>query len=102
MLDENTFLLQDPHPRDCSISPAAPLFLIHDGGGTVFQYFSLGDLHRPTYAIANPRFESGAPWDGGIIEMAKVYADVVYSALPTNGGDVILGGVYCIAAAEHN
>ncbi|ETN44437.1 uncharacterized protein HMPREF1541_10618 [Cyphellophora europaea CBS 101466] len=95
MLDDNTFLLQEPEglgPRPNS--PAVPLFLIHDGGGTVFQYFSLGDLDRPVYAIGNPRFESGEPWSGGIPEMARAYADLVHAALPPGGGgQVILGGV---------
>lgn len=93
MPDNNLFLLQEPKPRDASVSPAAPLFLIHDGGGTVFQYCSLGDLGRPTYAITNPHFESGTSWGGGICEMAKVYAGVIGRELPAGGGDIILGGV---------
>lgn len=92
-MDDNTFLLQEPEDSG-GVPPAAPLFLIHDGGGTVFQYFSLGELDRPVYAIGNPRYDSGEPWTGGIPEMARAYAQMVRKALPPAGGDqIILGGV---------
>lgn len=54
-----------------------PLILIHDGGGTTFAYHCLSPLGRPVYGIANPRFESGRPWEGGIPEMADTYVAMV-------------------------
>ncbi|KAM0283297.1 hypothetical protein ACHAQH_002594 [Verticillium albo-atrum] len=54
-----------------------PLILIHDGGGTSFAYHCLDPLRRPVYAIANPHFHSGAPWPGGIREMAETYVTMV-------------------------
>lgn len=56
---------------------AVPLVLVHDGGGTTFGYHCLDPLGRPVYGIANPHFESGAPWPGGVDEMARLYVDMV-------------------------
>jgi hypothetical protein len=51
---------------------AAPLVLIHDGGGTTVSYFYLELLDRAVYAIQNPRFYSGKPWEGGLPEMGRL------------------------------
>ncbi|KAM0327687.1 hypothetical protein ACHAQA_005982 [Verticillium albo-atrum] len=56
---------------------ATPLILLHDGGGTSFAYHCLDPLSRPVYAIANPHFHSGAPWPGGLREMAETYVAMV-------------------------
>ncbi|KAL2268503.1 hypothetical protein VTJ83DRAFT_3349 [Remersonia thermophila] len=71
-----------------------PLLLIHDGGGTTFSYYCLGDLGRLVYGIANPRYHSGVAWEGGIPEMARHYIDMLKMGLPRSGGTkkVILGG----------
>ncbi|CRK15833.1 hypothetical protein BN1708_011575 [Verticillium longisporum] len=68
-----------------------PLVLIHDGGGTCFDYRLLERQGRAVYAIHNPRFRSGRPWNGGIREMAGVYVELVRSLMP-HGGAIILGG----------
>lgn len=50
-----------------------PLVLIHDGGGTVFGYFTLGSLNRDVYAIHNPKYDTDEIWEGGMDEMARTY-----------------------------
>ncbi|KAK3308279.1 Alpha/Beta hydrolase protein [Chaetomium strumarium] len=94
MFDENPSIVQDGPPEH-TITPwskkPTPLVLIHDGGGTIFSYYCLGDLGRPVFGIANPSYQSGEPWKGGIPEMARRYLEFVKSAVP-RGGDVILGG----------
>jgi thioesterase domain-containing protein len=99
MFDENPTLIQegpDPSEADDGFSPQwskkpTPLVLIHDGGGTIFSYHCLGDLDRPVYGIANPLYQSGDAWEGGIPEMASTYLGFIKSALPS-GSDVIIGG----------
>lgn len=88
----------DPNPALVQTAPsfkpgAAPLILIHDGGGTTFSYHCLKSLHRTVYAIHNPRFYSGRVWAGGITAMAKVYVEMIRSVLPL-GGSLILGGKF--------
>lgn len=70
-------------PPGCPV--ATPLFLIHDGGGTVVSYHSIGQLQRPVYGISNPNFESGDPWEGGIPEMAAVYASLIRKTVAARG-----------------
>lgn len=109
MFDDNPSLIQDFDPdypptdnsttspwtatttTTTTAKPPTPLVLIHDGGGTIFSYYCLGDLGRPVHGIANPHFESGAVWEGGLPEMARRYLGYVKAAVP-DGGDVILGG----------
>ncbi|KAF2147675.1 alpha/beta-hydrolase [Myriangium duriaei CBS 260.36] len=67
-----------------------PLFLIHDGGGTIFNYFLLGSLKRQVYGIANSHFDSGEPWEGGMHGMAREYASYIESTV--SSGPIILGG----------
>ena len=52
----------------------APLFLIHDGGGTTFMYAYLSPLHRFVYGISNPNFERGGAFVGGMQEIGLLYA----------------------------
>ena len=75
---------------DCSYNPAVPLVLIHDGGGTIFQYYMLGPLNRTTFAIASPYFDSGIRPTGGVPELAKEYASAIRNEI--GRGSVILGG----------
>ncbi|WQF89824.1 Putative thioesterase, alpha/Beta hydrolase [Colletotrichum destructivum] len=78
-------MLNHPIPKECEvIQPASPrgqtqtpLFLIHDGGGTTFAYHCLSPLDRAVFGIANPRFHSGVPWDGGLPEMAAAYIQMI-------------------------
>jgi pimeloyl-ACP methyl ester carboxylesterase len=67
-----------------------PLVLIHDGGGTTFQYWLLEDLNRQVFGIASPYFESGQKPPGGIKQLANDYASAIRTHLgPTK---IILGG----------
>ncbi|KAJ0148043.1 hypothetical protein CTA2_735 [Colletotrichum tanaceti] len=78
-------MLNHPIPKECEVvQPASPrgqtqtpLFLIHDGGGTTFAYHCLSSLDRAVFGIANPRFHSGVPWDGGLPEMAAAYIPMI-------------------------
>ncbi|KAG9498346.1 putative secondary metabolism biosynthetic enzyme [Fusarium musae] len=63
---------------------AVAVFLIHDGGGTIFSYHCLAPLHRPVYGIYNPNFSSGEPFDGGLCDMARFYVDLVVEAVGKN------------------
>lgn len=83
---------------------AAPLFLMHDGGGTTFMYTFLSPLQRFLYGIRNPHFTTGEVFTGGVAEMGRLYARWVREAvaqkdfparrtLDSNGRvGVILGG----------
>ena len=91
-MDQNPALVQ---VAPSSKQGAAPLILIHDGGGTTFSYHCLKPLHRNVYAIHNPRFYSGRIWAGGITAMAEVYLEMIRSVVPL-GGSLILGGKLCL------
>lgn len=82
------------HARPSAQPPKTPLFLLHDGGGTVFSYHLLNPLGgRAVYGIHNPHFnEPEKVWTDGIPEMAWHYAQLIKRTLPPSGGDVILGG----------
>lgn len=77
-----------PHKR---VNPPPPLVLIHDGGGTTFSYFILGDLHREVWAIHDPRHWNSTPWEGGIDEMAHHYIDLMQAE--GISGTILLGGL---------
>ncbi|KAH6850406.1 Alpha/Beta hydrolase protein [Chaetomium sp. MPI-CAGE-AT-0009] len=77
--------------RSSPTGTPTPLILVHDGGGTIFSYHCLGELGRRVHGIANPNYESGQAWAGGLPEMARLYLGFVASVIPP-GGDVILGG----------
>lgn len=88
---------QGPNPTKVQSRPlkgqrksSVPLVLIHDGGGTTFGFWMLGSLYRDVWAVHNPQFWSGKPWEGGIDEMARHYIDL----LRATGihGTIILGG----------
>ncbi|KAH7016706.1 Alpha/Beta hydrolase protein [Ilyonectria destructans] len=69
---------------------STPLVLLHDGGGTVLSYQALGPLDRDVYGISDPRFDIGRPWDGGIPEMARVYAEMIKTRIPHKS--ILIGG----------
>ena len=76
-----------------SSGASIPLVLIHDGGGTVFNYWTLGPLHRQMYAISDPAFDSGAEWkgwEGGLKQMAELYCNMVRREI--GKGKILLGG----------
>ncbi|KAI0122017.1 alpha/beta-hydrolase [Daldinia grandis] len=71
--------------------PRAPLILIHDGGGTNFNYHLLNQIGRPLWGLANARLHEGGWWEGGIPQMATYYVGLLSKAIP-EGGDILLGG----------
>ncbi|OTA03522.1 lipase/esterase [Trichoderma parareesei] len=86
-----------PNPTKVQITPAykranppPPLVLIHDGGGTTFGYFMLGNLYREVWAIHNPHFFDGGAFEGGIDEMARLY--IQYMKDTGIKGNILLGG----------
>ncbi|KAF2462702.1 alpha/beta-hydrolase [Lindgomyces ingoldianus] len=85
-----TFLEANPIQLQNAPGNAAPLFLIHDGGGTIFNYFMLGDLGRSVYGIHDPKFESDDGWAGGIAEMAQEY--ITFIRTVRKKGPIVLGG----------
>lgn len=96
MFDTNPNLIQDgpPPAQTSSNSPwvkwPVPLVLIHDGGGTIFSYYLLGEIGRPVWGIANPRFDTNDSWEGGIPAMATQYLKWIKEAVPR--GKIIVGG----------
>ncbi|KAF2756724.1 alpha/beta-hydrolase [Pseudovirgaria hyperparasitica] len=86
MFDENPTSIQEASPG----TNAIPLVLMHDGGGTTFDYHFLDDLERDVWGIHNPRFNSGEPWIGGLAEMSTHYIELIKKVIPS--GPVILGG----------
>nr|POF17639.1 non-reducing polyketide synthase dhc5 [Quercus suber] len=78
--------------RPLASEPCAsvPIVLIHDGGGTAFQYFMLPELDRELYTISNPYHETSDRPEGGVPELAKSYVAAMRETLPP--GPLILGG----------
>jgi pimeloyl-ACP methyl ester carboxylesterase len=85
----NPSLVQSTPPSKCE-NPPSPLVLIHDGGGTTFSYFTLGDLHREVWAIHDPRYWDSKPWEGGVEEIAGHYIKLMQMA--GINGDILMGG----------
>ncbi|KAK1914275.1 hypothetical protein P3342_007521 [Pyrenophora teres f. teres] len=79
----NPFLIQEGPTR------RTPLFLIHDGGGTIFHYCLLQNLGRDVWGVYNPKFNNEEVWTGGLSEMAKVYVTMLKSVISC--GNVIIG-----------
>ncbi|QSS59715.1 thioesterase domain-containing protein [Histoplasma capsulatum] len=86
-MEDCIYMIQSAPP---GLETATPLVLVHDGGGTIVSYCYLDSLDRAVYGIQNPRLYSGQPWDGGLPEMARVYADLILSVVPS--GPLLLGG----------
>lgn len=89
MFDSNPNLIQDGL-RNAESRNSTPLVLLHDGGGTIFSYHLIDDIGRKVWGVANPRFKTHTPWEGGIHEMGVAYAKYVATAVPY--GPVMLGG----------
>nr|POF13846.1 hypothetical protein CFP56_02870 [Quercus suber] len=83
--------LFDPNPEQLQYGrgSAVPLFLLHDGGGTIFNYHLLGDMGRDVYGIQDPKFSSHDGWSGGIPEMARAYVELIRKMTPS--GAIVLG-----------
>ena len=84
--DQNPVLIQDHSLQASSV----PLFLIHDGGGTINPYFALGALGRDVYGIYNPQFEEKCSRRVDIVEMAEGYCRRVKET--SESEDILLGG----------
>lgn len=104
-MDGNAQLIQvEDWLRPNAVTRSTPVFLIHDGGGTIFAYHCLEELNRPVYGISNPHFSDGNVFEGGIAEMGALYAGDILKALadpdfPTKrsadgsgNSEIILGG----------
>lgn len=72
-------------------STRTPLFLIHDGSGTIFSYYLLKTLGRAVYGIANPRLGEERGWEG-VGEMAGEYLGMIREVVPQ--GSILLGGLF--------
>ncbi|KAG9250296.1 Alpha/Beta hydrolase protein [Emericellopsis atlantica] len=82
-----------PNPSKLQSAPGTtnlPLVLIHDGGGTSFAYFLLGELKRDVWAIHDPNYWEGKTWPGGMDEMARHYIVLMRNA--GIRGKILLGG----------
>ncbi|KAK2740432.1 hypothetical protein FQN55_008888 [Onygenales sp. PD_40] len=77
-------------PAPPGLETQTPLVLIHDGGGTPVSYYFLESLDREVYGIQNPRFYTCEPWEHGLPEMARLYANLILSVVPS--GPLLLGG----------
>ncbi|PPJ55135.1 hypothetical protein CBER1_09968 [Cercospora berteroae] len=82
----------DPNPMQLqyAVSEDAPLFLVHDASGTIFNYSLLGDLRRNVFAVYDPKFEREEGWSGGLPEMAREYVALIRKVNPSR--PIILGG----------
>ena len=69
---------------------AIPLYLFHDGSGTIGMYSNIGNLERQVFGVANPKLNSQQPWANSLIEMAIQYASVIAA---TSSESIILGGM---------
>ncbi|OCH84111.1 ketoacyl-synt-domain-containing protein [Obba rivulosa] len=63
----------------------SPLFLIHDGSGTAHPYARLDytGIGRDVYGVHNPKFILGQRWQGGVVEMAECYKQIILQTLRT-------------------
>lgn len=69
---------------------ATPLFLFHDGGGTIIPYYLLESLDRNVWGISYPFLYDGGCFENGIKDMGELYAGLIRSKMPQ--GKVLLGG----------
>lgn len=91
-MDENPSLVQEARNRRAS---SIPVVLIHDGGGTAFGYYILGELHpaRELWAIRNPDYNRSKPYSMTMEEMARNYIRMIESS--GIRGPIYLGGEHC-------
>ncbi|KAI1260296.1 alpha/beta-hydrolase [Xylariaceae sp. FL1019] len=92
MLENPALIYQGPKPTPWQPKSPAPLILLHDGGGTTFNYHCLYPIGRTLYGIQNSHLDEGGYWDSGVSGMAAHwYIKLIESVLP-KGGDILLGG----------
>ncbi|TGO45655.1 hypothetical protein BCON_0375g00030 [Botryotinia convoluta] len=84
---ENLVLIQKAPRRYKS---AIPLFLFHDGGGTVLPYYFLESLNRNVWGISYPHLNDGGTFERGIKGMGELYAGYIRGKV--SRGKVLLGG----------
>ncbi|CAD6448955.1 e9ace0ac-dd26-4b35-b68d-f03de30a661a [Sclerotinia trifoliorum] len=84
---ENPVLIQKAARRYKS---AIPLFLFHDGGGTVLPYYFLESLNRNVWGISYPHLNDGGIFEDGIKGMGELYAGMIRGKV--SRGKVLLGG----------
>ncbi|KAI8631857.1 alpha/beta-hydrolase [Xylariaceae sp. FL1651] len=90
MLDNPALIYEGPTNPWLS-RPPAPLILLHDGGGTTFNYHCLYPIGRTVYGIHNARFDEGGYWESGVPGMASYYIELIEEVLP-EGGEILIGG----------
>ncbi|TGO07026.1 hypothetical protein BTUL_0345g00030 [Botrytis tulipae] len=83
---ENPVLIQKAPRRYKS---AIPLFLFHDGGGTVLPYNFLESLSRNVWGISCPHLNDGGTFESGIKGMGELYAGYIRGKV--SRGKVLLG-----------
>ncbi|GBE80926.1 Orsellinic acid synthase [Sparassis crispa] len=89
--------------QEGSSAGTLPLFLIHDGSGMAHPYARLSPLGRPLWGIHNPKLPTGDAWDGGVLEMASHYVELIKAASGTTGcivGGWSFGGVLAFEVAR--
>ncbi|OBT95575.1 hypothetical protein VE01_05919 [Pseudogymnoascus verrucosus] len=101
-MDENPSLVQEARNRRAS---SIPVVLIHDGGGTAFGYYILGELHpaRELWAIRNPDYNRSKPYSMTMEEMARNYIRMIESSGirgPIYLGGWSLGGLLSVVMAN--
>ncbi|ATZ45187.1 Bcboa10 [Botrytis cinerea B05.10] len=84
---ENPVLIQKAPRRYKS---AIPLFLFHDGGGTVLPYYFLESLNRNVWGVSYPHLNDGGTFEHGIKGMGELYAGYIRGKV--SRGKVLLGG----------
>lgn len=88
------YLLMDYPPSPVLLqkgdSSRTPLFLLHDAGGTIFNYFKLGNVGRPIYAISNPWIKAETKWEGGAMRFVHEYIKLIKSVV--SSGEILVGG----------
>ena len=80
----NPALLQKGDPS------RTPLFLIHDAGGGIYNYYKLENIGRPVYTIYNPWFRNEKKWEGGAMMFVEEYIKLIKSVVLK--GDILVGG----------
>jgi hypothetical protein len=88
-MDTNPSLVQEGRKK---LASSIPVVLIHDGGGSTFGYYTLGDLQpeRELWAIHNPDFKRSRPYPMTMEEMAQNYIYLIQSS--GIRGPIYLGG----------
>jgi hypothetical protein len=68
-----------------------PLFLLHDAGGTIFNYYKIETIGRPIYAIRNPWLKCEERWVGGASKFVNEYIELIKKVV--SAGEILVGGM---------